>query len=518
MKPLPTILCPECGKPVPAESQHQVCPACLLRQALASRTNTHSNDNTAAAPPTAPEEIAAKFPQFEITECLGRGGMGVVYKARQKSLDRWVAIKILPPERVGEAKFADRFGREAQMLARLNHPNIVTVFDYGETDGLFYIVMEFVDGVNLRDLLRDGKLEPKQALAIVPPICEALQYAHDKGIVHRDIKPENLLLDREGRIKIADFGIAKLIGPVAAVYDRRSVAAVYDRRSVAAVYDRRTSEDESQRRSQTAATISIGQRRSQTAATIPIGQRRSQTAATWHAGTLGYSAPEQTSNPQQVDHRADIYALGVVLYEMLTGERPAKMVVAPSQKVHTDVRLDEMVLRALEKEPGLRYQTAGEFGTVAQTVAAPFLAKPKPSRHLAWAAVATILAIPAVLAAILVGQREPLPHRDITPAVAQSTQTLTTVAPTEPPVVIPIAGDMPTPQPLKPTGDIGRVTDAQGVVSLRALGGDRWSLAVPGGALLPGDWLRTDVRGANALRVRLSGGGEVTLGREPRSK
>ena len=132
MNPPDTFYCPECGKPVPAESQHQVCPACLLRQALASRTKPHGDVNASNIPPLAPEEIAGKFPQFEITECLGRGGMGVVYKARQKSLDRWVAIKILPPERVGEDKFAERFAREAQTLARLNHPNIVTVFDYGE--------------------------------------------------------------------------------------------------------------------------------------------------------------------------------------------------------------------------------------------------------------------------------------------------------------------------------------------------------------------------------------------------
>lgn len=229
--------------------------------------------------------------------------MGVVYKARQKSLNRWVAIKILAPEKEGEKKFAERFGSEAQTLAQLNHPNIVTVFDYGETEGLYYIVMEFVDGVNLRDLLADGKMDAEQALAIIPPICEALQFAHDKGIVHRDIKPENLLIDRDGRVKIADFGIASLIGAVAE-----------------------------------------------------------------KSGTPPYMAPEQGTKGG-VDHRADIYALGVVLYEMLTGERPSSPLDLPSQKVRLDIRIDDIVLRALSQEPERRYRTANDFRTVVEGMA-----------------------------------------------------------------------------------------------------------------------------------------------------
>jgi tRNA A-37 threonylcarbamoyl transferase component Bud32/tetratricopeptide (TPR) repeat protein len=297
-------LCPECGKPVPAGSPHQLCPACLMGQALASRTLVDGDDDSDVPPPLSPEEIAEKFPQFEITECLGRGGMGSVYKARQKSLNRWVAIKILAPEREGRELFAERFAREAQTLARLSHPHIVTIHDFGQTDGLFYLVMEYIDGVNLRELLRDGKIEPAQALTIVPPICDALQYAHDKGVVHRDIKPENLLLDRDGRVKIADFGIASLIG----------------------------AENES-------------------------------------AGTPAYMAPEQADAKREVDHRADIYALGVVLYEMLTGERPGKEVIAPSRKVQIDVRLDEIVLRALEKKPELRFQDATLFKTQVEAIA-----------------------------------------------------------------------------------------------------------------------------------------------------
>ena len=139
--------------------------------------------------------------------------MGAVYKARQPGLDRLVAIKILPPEVGRDPAFAERFTREARALARLSHPNIVSVYDFGQRDGLFYFVMEYVDGVNLRQaILAGGMSTRKQALAIVPQICDALQFAHDEGIVHRDIKPENILLDKRGRVKIADFGLAKLFG------------------------------------------------------------------------------------------------------------------------------------------------------------------------------------------------------------------------------------------------------------------------------------------------------------------
>ena len=181
--------------------------------ALNLKTETvFTDDPPAAQPPLPPEQIAPHFPQLEILECLGRGGMGVVYQARQKTLNRLVALKLLAPERVNDTKFAERFTREAQALAALNHPNIVTIYDFGQAGGFYYLLMEFVDGVNLRQLLRARKFTPEEALAIVPPLCDALQFAHDRGIVHRDIKPENLLLDKTGRVKVADFGIAKMLG------------------------------------------------------------------------------------------------------------------------------------------------------------------------------------------------------------------------------------------------------------------------------------------------------------------
>jgi tRNA A-37 threonylcarbamoyl transferase component Bud32 len=264
------------------------------------------------APPE-PAELAEQCPHLEILELLGQGGMGAVYKARQKQLDRLVALKILPPQVSQTEAFAERFTREARSLAKLNHPHIVIVHDFGKTEaGLYYFIMEFVDGTDLRQVMRTQQLSPAEALAIVPQICEALQFAHDEGIVHRDIKPENVLLDKKGRVKIADFGLAKLLGRPATVYTLTQA-----------------------------------------------GQRM---------GTPQYMAPEQIEHPDQVDHRADIYSLGVVFYEMLTGELPLGRFAPPSRKVHVDVRLDEVVLKTLEKEPELRYQQASEVQTEVETI------------------------------------------------------------------------------------------------------------------------------------------------------
>jgi predicted Ser/Thr protein kinase len=304
-----TRRCPKCNAEMPGDSTAGVCPKCLL--ALGFESQAPGTDPTAAyasgfVPPT-PDELAGRFGQLEILELVGRGGMGAVYKARQKHLDRLVAVKILPPGIGGDPSFSERFAREARSLARLSHPSIVGVYDFGQADGLFYFVMEYIDGTNLRRLIESRSLSPREALAIVPQICDALQFAHDEGIVHRDIKPENVLVDRRGRVKIADFGLAKLLG--------------------------RTETD------------------------------RTLTGTNQVMGTPHYMAPEQVEDPQHVDHRADIYSLGVVFYEMLTGELPIGRFAPPSKKVQVDVRLDEVVLKALEKEPQQRYQRASDVKT-----------------------------------------------------------------------------------------------------------------------------------------------------------
>ncbi|HEV3448007.1 MAG TPA: serine/threonine-protein kinase, partial [Gemmataceae bacterium] len=298
--------CPRCKSELTSDAPEGLCPECLLQQALAG-PGPSPDQEPGRSParvfiPPPPGELARHFPQLEILELLGQGGMGAVYKARQPKLDRLIAVKILPPEVARDPAFAERFMREARSLARLNHPNIVTIYDFGEAEGLFYFSMEFVDGKNVRQLLEANELPAALALKIVPQVCDALQYAHDEGIVHRDIKPENILLDKRGRVTIADFGLAKIVG-------------------LTPTYLTLTGSHEVM-------------------------------------GTLYYMAPEQVRRSHVVDHRADLYSLGVVFYEMLTGELPLGRFAPPSHKARVDVRLDAVVLRALAREPEHRFQDA----------------------------------------------------------------------------------------------------------------------------------------------------------------
>jgi len=274
---------------------------------------TENERRTGAFVPPTVDRLSELFPALEIIELLGAGGMGAVYKARQEGLDRIVALKILPEEFGHDVKFALRFTREARTLAKLNHPNIVSVYEFGHVQDTYYFLMEFVDGSTLRDVVRARELTSEHALAVVPHLCDALQFAHDKGVIHRDIKPENILIARDGSVKIADFGLSRILG----------------------------TED----------------------------QPTALTGTHQIMGTPRYMAPEQLEGARSIDHRADIYSLGVVFYEMLTGELPIGRFEVPSRKVQIDVRLDDVVLRTLEKEPQRRYQRASDIKSDVQSIA-----------------------------------------------------------------------------------------------------------------------------------------------------
>ncbi|MEM1450727.1 MAG: protein kinase [Planctomycetota bacterium] len=299
--------CPRCGAPLESEG---ACPACVLRDAR----EPFGTDGLAGAgtEALAPEVVDARLDAYDVQVLLGRGGMGAVYRARHRKLDRMVAIKVLRPDAAGivedAAAFAERFEREARVLAKLDHPNIVRIHDYGQSGGdtpFFYLVLEYVEGATLRDLLSQGRLSAREALDLAPQICDALQAAHDVGVVHRDVKPENILVDAAGRVRIADFGLAKLRG----------------------------------------------------ADPTAMGITRTDQVF----GTAHYMAPEQMRASGQVDHRADLFSLGVVLYEMLTGELPLGRFAPPSATAAEAARLDPVVLKALENDPDARYQAAREL-------------------------------------------------------------------------------------------------------------------------------------------------------------
>lgn len=331
--------CPRCGKPIPENAPSGLCPACVMSGAATTASQTIPNPKS---PPPSLKEIAAHFPDLEVLEIIGVGGMGAVYKARQPKLDRCVALKILHVHDDDPA-FEERFNREARVLARLNHPNIVTVFDFGTAGPYHFLLMEHIDGVNLRQAMQAGRFSPDEALTLVQEMCAALKSAHEDGILHRDIKPENILLDSQGRLKIADFGIAKLVGP----------------------------EDL---------------------------QNFTLTRQDSVLGSPQYMAPEQIESPEDVDQRADIYSLGVVLYELLTGELPLGRFAAPSSKNDIDSRIDEIVFRTLEKERDARFQSAEEVSTSVDTLAQ----SPAPTIKTGTGTTARFATVSAILTAISV--------------------------------------------------------------------------------------------------------------------
>lgn len=328
------LTCPQCDAELPSNAPAGICPRCLMQAALADSSDANHGGHDSPYAETTPQPqsflppeirvLADQFPHLEILALLGQGGMGAVYKARQPKLDRMVALKVIRPESADDPTFAERFNREAKTLARLNHPNIVGIHDFGEVTvsndesgdlpkTLYYFLMEYVDGANLRQMMEREELKPARALTIMPQICEALQFAHDEGIVHRDIKPENILIDSRGRVKIADFGLAKLASPSEQDFTLTGTHQVM--------------------------------------------------------GTPRYMAPEQMAGSRTVDHRADLYSLGVVIYEMLTGQIPAGHFSPPSEHAAIDGRLDDVVMKALAQKPEDRFQSASEIRASLEAIA-----------------------------------------------------------------------------------------------------------------------------------------------------
>ncbi|MCG8598698.1 MAG: bifunctional serine/threonine-protein kinase/formylglycine-generating enzyme family protein [Verrucomicrobiales bacterium] len=369
------------GKPDSTSSHPDIsdeAAAEMMRQAI---SDSDSPDSGAAKwEPPLPEELAPLLDGYTITSLLGKGGMGAVYRGVQESLDREVAIKLLPPELGSNAEFEARFQREAKSMARLNHPNIVQIFDYGQTsEGHHYIVMEFVDGTDLYHLIQSGGLTPDGALNAISQICDALEYAHSQGFVHRDIKPANMFINSSGTLKVGDFGLAKLVKG-------------------------KTEREE-------------------------LGLTMTGVAM----GTPHYIAPEQLDEGAAVDQRADIYSLGIMFYEMLTGEIPRGAVKSPSEKLKSiDVRIDGVVFKAMESDPGERYQSATDLRSDVDGIRTPVAppadsspdhpetAPPSPRKRVNRGAVTALIAIPVLLAVTLLflSQRKPVEKSSQSSALA----------------------------------------------------------------------------------------------------
>src|SRR5262249_36382094 len=293
-----------------------------------------------------PNELSQTVPQlfpgqgigaYKILALLGRGGMGVVYRARDERLRRDVAIKVLPASFANDADRLRRFEQEAHATSALNHPNILTIYDIGTHEGAPFIVAELLEGTELRAQLDPGALPVLRALEYAQQITQGLAAAHEKGIVHRDLKPENLFVTKDGRVKILDFGLAKLRPPQSGVVDTGA----------------------------------------------PTQKQLTDPGVVM--GTVGYMSPEQVRG-QETDHRSDIFVFGAILYEMLSGQRAFRGASAieimnailkeePPELGETNTkispRLEKIVRRCLEKQPERRFQSASDLGFALEASSAP---------------------------------------------------------------------------------------------------------------------------------------------------
>ena len=319
-------ICPSCGLEFSRNSSDELCPRCLLGVGLQAATELPNESDAKTRPPTSTSNSASEvstkigyFGDYELLEEIARGGMGIVYKARQTSLNRIVALKMILAGQLAGEHNVKRFHAEAEAAAQLDHPGIVPIYEIGEYEGQHFFSMSFVDGCSLADRLIDGPLPPREAAELIGKISETIAFAHKQGVIHRDLKPGNVLLDRNGEPKVTDFGLAKRV------------------------------------------------------------QSDSDLTATGQIlGTPGYMPPEQASgDTASITPSADVYALGAILYALLTGRPPfqadnpidvVKQVlerepISPRLLAPTLNRdLETICLKCLEKRVFSRYQSATELG------------------------------------------------------------------------------------------------------------------------------------------------------------
>src|SRR2546421_2995401 len=327
-----TRLCPKCGSEIPADAPEGGCPGCLLESGLGvlpdapvaaghhggSAENVHTNDTNAAPHSKKAEhlvEMLGELGDYELLEEVGRGGQGVVFRARQKSLNRTVALKVISLGQWASTAHLKRFRREAKAAASLDHPSIVPIYEVGEREGACYFSMKFVEGGQLDEVVKRAPISIRQAAELIAKVARTVHYAHEHGILHRDIKPGNILLDAKGEPHLTDFGLARLVETESTVTRTKDVL-----------------------------------------------------------GTPSYMAPEQAvGNNAQLTSATDVYGLGAVLYQLLTGHPPftggttyetIKLLLdtEPRQPRLLNPKIDRdlstICLKCLEKDPKRRYSSA----------------------------------------------------------------------------------------------------------------------------------------------------------------
>ncbi len=353
--------CEHCGKAMPADAPSGMCPGCLLRTAI-----EHGASRTLA--PMLPR--LRYFGDYELLEEIARGGMGVVYRARQVSLDRVVAVKMMRPGVLSTEDEIRRFQAEARTAAAMQHPNIVAIHEVGEFETLHYFSMDFVDGPNLAELVQQGPLPPKEAARYVQLLAEAVHYAHGRGVLHRDLKPSNVLVDSAGRPRITDFGLAR-----------------------------------------------------------PIEGGGGMTAAGALVGTPAYMPPEQAAGEgAALTPASDCYSLGAILYELLTGHPPFQgagavataRLVMEQRPADPGVsrNLDAICMKCLEKDPARRYRSAADLAADLARYQSGERVEARRSGSQYWRAAVPVAAIVVLILLFAILRSRPRPVVVIHPAPA----------------------------------------------------------------------------------------------------